>query len=117
MFPFKGARHGKSDVLDVLAAIAKDYAIERYRPEIVIVENERAAVLSDATFVQRASARKLRFRIANFLRFRDGRLVDFREMTDTFDLVEQALGAVHRCTDAAGVTALLRLAAFTAMPR
>jgi len=33
-----------------------------------------------------------RFHIANLLRFHDGRLVEFREFANTFDLVVQALG-------------------------
>ena len=41
---------------------------------------------------QRSTDRTLRFHIANFLRIRDGRLVEFREFANTFDLVEQALG-------------------------
>jgi len=92
VFPFEGSRKGKVAVLNVLASIAKDYRLERYQNEVVIVEDDRAAVLSDVTFVQRSSDRKLRFRLVNFLRFRNGRLVEFREFADTFDVVEQALG-------------------------
>jgi ketosteroid isomerase-like protein len=92
VFPFQGPRKGKAQVLDVLAAIGKDYALERYVPEIIIVEGERAAVVSEAAFMQRATKRTLSIRLANFLRFSDGRLIEFREFTDTFDVVEQALG-------------------------
>jgi ketosteroid isomerase-like protein len=92
VFPFQGPRKGKAQVLDVLAAIGKDYALERYVPEIIIVDGERAAVVSDAAFMQRATKRTLSIRLANFLRFSDGRLIEFREFTDTFDVVEQALG-------------------------
>jgi ketosteroid isomerase-like protein len=92
VFPFQGPRRGKAQVLDVLGAIGKDYALERYVPEFIVVDGERAAVLSDAAFVQRATNRTLSMRLADFLRFRDGRLVEFREFTDTFDAVEQALG-------------------------
>jgi ketosteroid isomerase-like protein len=92
VFPFHGPRRGKAQVLDVLAALGKDYALERHVPEIILVEGERAAVLSDAAFVQRATNRTLSLRLADFLRFRDGRLIEFREFTDTFDAVEQALG-------------------------
>ena len=92
VFPFQGPRKGKAQVLDVLGAIGKDYALERYVPEIIIVEGERAAVVSEAAFMQRATKRTLSLRLANFLRFSDGRLIDFREFTDTFDVVEQALG-------------------------
>ena len=92
VFPFVGPRHGKEEVLATLAGIAKDYALERYEPDIIIVENDRAAVSSNVAFKQRTSGRTLSFRNANFLRFRDGRLVEFREFMDTFDAVEQALG-------------------------
>jgi ketosteroid isomerase-like protein len=92
VFPFIGQRHGKVEVLDTLAAIAKDYALERYEPEIIIVEGERAAVMSNVAFVQRATRRTLTFRLVNFLRFRDGKIIEFREFSDTFDAAEQALG-------------------------
>lgn len=92
VFPFQGPRRGRAQVLDVLGAIAKDYALERYVPEIVVVEGDRAAVMSDAAFLQRATNRTLSLRLADFLRFHDGRLIEFREFTDTFDAVEQALG-------------------------
>jgi ketosteroid isomerase-like protein len=92
IFPFEGARRGKAAVLKVLGEIAAQYRLERYQPEIVVVDGDRAAVLSDVAFEQRATGRMLRFRVVNFLRFRDGRLVEFREFANTFDLVEQALG-------------------------
>src|SRR4051812_17718723 len=92
VFPFQEPRRGKAQVLDVLGAIAKDYELERYVPEIVVVEGDRAAVMSDAAFLQRATSRTLSLRLADFLRFHDGRLIEFREFTDTFDAVEQALG-------------------------
>jgi ketosteroid isomerase-like protein len=92
VFPFAGYRSGKRAVLDALAGIAKDYEIERYVPKVMIAQDEWAAVMSDAAFRQRSTGRVLSFQIANFLRFRAGRLVEFREFANTFDVVEQALG-------------------------
>ncbi len=92
VFPFAGARQGRNAVLEALGKIAEQYTVERYQREIVIVDGDRAAVMSDVSFKQRATGRTLRFRIANFLRFRDGRLIEFREFANTFDVVEQALG-------------------------
>lgn len=92
VFPFQGPRRGKAQVLDVLGAIAKDYELERYVPEIIIVDGDRAAVMSDAAFKQRTTNRTISVRLANFLRVQDGRVIEFREFTDTFDAVEQALG-------------------------
>lgn len=92
VFPFAGPRRGRNEVLKALAAIAEHYVVESYKREIIIVEDDRAAVMSDVSFKQRATDRMLRFRVANFLRFRDGRLIEFREFANSFDVVEQALG-------------------------
>jgi len=75
-----------------MATIAKAFALESYAPEIMIVEGDRAAVMSDASYKQRTTDRILRLRIANFLRLQDGRLIEFREFINSFDAVEQALG-------------------------
>ena len=93
VFPFQGPRSGKAAVLETLAAIGKDYALVTHTPEIVIVEGDRAAVMANVAFLQRATDRTLRMRLVNFLRFRDGRVIEFREFSDTFDAVEQARGA------------------------
>ncbi len=92
IFTFAGPRRGRKAVLEAMGGIAERFTIESYQPEIVIVEGERAAVMSDVTFKQRATERILRFRVANFLRFQDGQVIEFREFIDTFDVVEQALG-------------------------
>jgi len=72
--------------------LGRDYALERYEPEIMIVEDDRAAVMSNVAFVQRATQRMLSFRVVDLLRFRSQRVVEFHEFSDTFDVVEQALG-------------------------
>jgi ketosteroid isomerase-like protein len=92
IFPFAGPRHGRAAVLQAMAGIAADFVLENYKPEVMIVEGERAAVISDVSFMQRKTNRLLRFRVANFLRFQDGQLIEFREFANSFDVAEQALG-------------------------
>ena len=92
VFPFAGPRRGRAAVLEALAGIAERFAVESYTREIVVVEGDRAAVMSDVSFRQRETDRLLRFRLANFLHFQDGRVIEFREFANTFDVVEQALG-------------------------
>ncbi len=92
VFSFAGQRKGKVAVLEALAGIADDYELKKYDVQYMIVDGERAAVLSEVRFVQRSSGRMLAFRIADFVRFRNGKLVEFREFTDTFDVTQQALG-------------------------
>jgi ketosteroid isomerase-like protein len=92
VFPFAGQRHGRTAVLEALGGIAQDYLLERYDPRIIIVEGDRAAVMSDVAFQQRSTGRTVSTQLANFLRFRNGKLIEFREFSNSFDLVEQALG-------------------------
>ena len=77
--------------LEALGHIAEDYLLESYVPQVTVIDGDRAAVMSDVAFKQRSSGRALRFHLADFLRFRDGRLVEFREFMNTFDVVQQAL--------------------------
>ncbi|MCF8477882.1 MAG: nuclear transport factor 2 family protein [Pseudolabrys sp.] len=92
VFPFAGARRGRKAVLEAIAGIFETFSLESYRPEVTIVEGDRAASISDVSFRQRATDRTLRFRVANFMRIQDGKLIEFREFSDSFDLVEQAIG-------------------------
>jgi ketosteroid isomerase-like protein len=92
VFPFAGARRGKAAVLEALGGIAKDYSLESYVPKIIVVDGDRAAVMSEVAFKQRSTDRTLRFVLANFLRIANGQLIEFREFANSFDLVEQALG-------------------------
>jgi len=92
VFPFVGPRQGRAAVLQALGAIAEEYTLQSYKREIMIVDGDRAAVMSDVNFTQRATGRTLRFRVANFLRIQDGRVIEFREFVNSFDVVEQALG-------------------------
>jgi ketosteroid isomerase-like protein len=92
VFPFAGVRHGRQAVLGALSDIAASYLLRSYLPEVMLVDGDRAAVMSDVHFVQKSSGRAMRFRLANFLRLENGRVIEFREFVDTFDAVEQALG-------------------------
>ena len=92
VFPFAGPRLGRAAVVQTLREIAQDYALESYQREIVVVEGDRAAVMADVRMQQRATGRILRFRVANFMRYKDGRLSEYREFINSFDVVEQALG-------------------------
>ena len=86
------ARRGRAAVLQAMGGIAEQYLLEIYKPEIMIVDGERAAVMSDISFKQRTTNHTLRFRVANFPRLQDGEVIEFREFANTFDVVEQALG-------------------------
>jgi hypothetical protein len=90
VFPFQGPRSGKAAVLAAMSEIATLYELKRHVPKRA--DGDRAAVLANVAFVQRATGRTLTFKLANFLRFESGLLIEFRELSDTFDATQQALG-------------------------
>jgi ketosteroid isomerase-like protein len=92
LFPFAGARRGKADVFKGYALMYEIFRLADYKVAVTLVDGDRAATLSDVQMVQRATGRTIRSRIASFHRFKDGRLIEYRGFTDSFDSVEQALG-------------------------
>ena len=92
VFPFAGPRHGRAAVLAAMGEIAGYFSLESYKPEVMLVDGSRAALMSDVGYRQRSTGRVLRIRVAGFLRWQDDRLIEYREFVDSFDAVEQALG-------------------------
>lgn len=92
IFPEVGHRRGKVAVFRALEALNKLYRFDRHVTEWLVAEADRAASIADVTLVQRASGRTIRCRIASFHRVRDGRVVEYRGFTDSFDVAEQVLG-------------------------
>ena len=56
------------------------------------MQGERVATYMHVRARQRDTGRSICFRGAHFLRFRDGKLVAFRSIADTFDVAEQVVG-------------------------
>lgn len=92
LFPFAGARRGKAEVFKGFALMYEAFRPIRYDVEAVLVDGDRAATLCDTHMEQRATGRHIRSRIANFHRFQDGLLIEYRGFTDSFDSAEQVLG-------------------------
>jgi ketosteroid isomerase-like protein len=92
MFPFAGRRRGKASVFQGFALFYRDYKLVRYDVVRMLVDGEHAALMSDVHSIQRSTGRTMRSHIAGFHRFRDGRLIEYRGFTDSFDAVEQILG-------------------------
>lgn len=92
IFPFQGPRKGNAAVLEVMEGIGRLYKLKRHEPEIMVADGDRAAAFVSIAFEQRATGRTLTFRIVNFMRFENGLLIEFRELSDTFDMIQQALG-------------------------
>ena len=93
MFTFLGARRGKAAVLDVCRQLAENVRVHRFDRESVLLGEDTAASMVRYSLTALDTNRPISLRIANFAQFRAGRLRSMRVLIDTFDLIEQALGA------------------------
>ena len=62
----------------------------------MLVDGDRAAALIRLTSIVRATGKVMSIRTSQFSRFRDGKLVEMHAVIDSFDMVEQTLGAPAR---------------------
>ncbi len=92
VFPFLGRRVGKAAVFISLNQLYAGYKIEALAAQLVLADEDRAAVISEVALVQRSSGRTIRCRVASFYRLRAGRVVEYEGFLDSFDAVEQAFG-------------------------
>ena len=92
LFPFAGARRGKAEVFKGFAQMYQLFRPIGYEVRMIVVDGDGSATLCDAQMEQRSTGRVISSRIANFNRYRDGQLIEYRGFTDSFDTVEQALG-------------------------
>jgi len=83
---------GKWHVIEAWKKIDAALELIRNDIEILVVENDRAAVVYDRTLRQRKSGRVIRLKVASFHRYEDGKLIEYQEFGDGLELLEQTLG-------------------------
>jgi ketosteroid isomerase-like protein len=92
MFPFLGARRGKSAVLDVVERIAENFRVHRFDRETIMLGVDSASSMLRYTLTALDTNKPISLRVAHFAQFKAGRLSSIRVLIDSFDLVEQVLG-------------------------
>ena len=92
MFPFLGARRGKSAVLDVVKQIAENFRVHRFDRETIMLGADSASSMLRYSLTALDTSKPISLRVAHFAQFKAGRLTNFRVLVDTFDLVEQTVG-------------------------
>jgi ketosteroid isomerase-like protein len=93
-FPFFGQRKGKEAVIEAMCSqIADHMRLQNCSYERMLVEGNKAASLIRMTATHIPSGRTIAFRMAQFIKFRAGKLVEMRAILDSFDVVEQVLDA------------------------
>jgi ketosteroid isomerase-like protein len=92
-FDFYGMRGGKDEVIELIVRIIPCYFLMTgFDFDHVLVQGGRVATYGHMRARQRDTGRSLRFRFAHFMHFVEGRLIDFRVISDTFDLAQQLVG-------------------------
>jgi ketosteroid isomerase-like protein len=91
ILPHLGHRHGKAEVRQMWQTIHARYSSMRYEVPIIVAEGDKVAVHIRVFFRKRSNDRIVQFDIAVFYTLRDGRVAQIREITDSFDLVQQVL--------------------------
>lgn len=94
VLPFCGTHRGKDRVLAAITRkIGQTLGKRHIEPEMFLVDGDRGAALGRLT-AKRPDGGTISYRIAQFFAFRDGKLVQFRSVLDSFDAAEQIVG--HR---------------------
>jgi len=97
--PFCGTHRGKTAVLDLIGRqVPAVLRVFSFVPDAILIDGDRVAMLNRQTARRTEDGRVISYRVANFIRFRDGKLIENLSLLDSFDAVEQVLGhplAVH----------------------
>lgn len=92
---FCGTHRGKPAVIDLIKRrIPNVLRTFSFVPESIVVDGDRLAMLHRQSARRTADDRVINYRVANFMRFCDDKIVENLSLLDTFDAVEQVLG--HR---------------------
>jgi ketosteroid isomerase-like protein len=89
---FCGTRHGKAAVLDMVGRLVPElFVITGFIQDSVVLDGDRAATLN-RLYGRRADGRAISYRVAQFIRFNDGKVAEYCSVIDSFDAAEQVLG-------------------------
>jgi ketosteroid isomerase-like protein len=98
---YAGQRRGKQAVIDTLITQGlHTFKLDDLTIDDIVVEGNTAITLTRVIAVQANTGRKISYSCAQLLRFRGGKLVEFRCINDSFDAAEQVLGREIDVSDA-----------------
>jgi ketosteroid isomerase-like protein len=95
---FCGTRRGKAAVLDVFERLVPEvFSVFSFVSDAILIDGDRVATLNRLS-AKSSDGRVISYRLAHFMRFRNGKVIENLSLIDSFDAVEQVLGhplAVH----------------------
>lgn len=91
VLPHMGRHRGKDDVRQMWHTVHGRYSSLRHEVREIVAEGDKVALSIRAFLTKRHNGRIVQFDMAAFFTLRDGRIVNIREILDTFDLIQQVL--------------------------
>ena len=91
--PWAGAFRGKAGVAEFFSRLARSVDFTSFEPRQMIADGDSVAIVGVSTGQVKASGKTFRNEWVHVCRYRDGRLVYFRDYSDTAALVEAVGGA------------------------
>ena len=93
VLPFCGLRRGKAAVIDLADRVVPSvYRVVSFQQDSVLVDGDRVATLNRMSGRRCADGRSISYRLAHFIRFSDGKVIENISLLDSFDAAEQMLG-------------------------
>ena len=91
---FCGHRRGKAEALDCIVRRLSRRCLSVSQVELssLLIDRDRAASFSRLIAVQPGTGRTISYHQAQFMRFRDNKIVEYRGIIDSFDAAEQMMG-------------------------
>ena len=93
VLPFCGKRYGKAAVLDLIQRLVPEvFTVFSFTADSMLIDGDRVATLNRLAAICAADGRVIRYRLAHFTRFRDGKVIENLSLLDSYDAAEQVLG-------------------------
>jgi ketosteroid isomerase-like protein len=94
VLPFCGSYRGKQAVATMLESKVTETLSQRYiAPDMFLIEGDRGAALG-RLIAKGRNGQTISYRLAQFFTLRDGKVVHYCSVLDSFDAAEQVIG--HR---------------------
>jgi ketosteroid isomerase-like protein len=93
LLPYCGTRHGKNAVLHMIQRLVPEvFHVTSFVPDALLVDGDRVATLNRLSGNRTEDGRAISYRVAQFLRFKDNKVIEYSAVIDSFDAAEQVLG-------------------------
>jgi ketosteroid isomerase-like protein len=93
LLSFCGQRRGKAEVMELVDRLVPEVIdVRTFVQDVLLVDGEWAAAHSRVAGIKRGTGRTISYRLAQFVHFRNNKVVEYRSLIDSFDAAEQVLG-------------------------